>query len=68
MLLMLTNAMYKKGKIYNLHIKYNLEYSKKNVLNYECAVHIEELLMEKYPLNSEQRSELTVLLNNLITL
>lgn len=68
MLFMLTKQIYKKGKICNLHIKYNLEYSKQNILNYECATHIEELLEEKYPLNSEQRSELTVLLNNLTVL
>lgn len=65
---MLSKELYKVGTKYNLITKYNIEYDRAAILNYACAIHISDLLEEKYTLTDEQRNKLNVVLNNLIVL
>lgn len=65
---MLNKELYDIGKRYNLITKYNIEYDRKQMLDYTCAIHVSDLLKEKYPLTSEQKSKLNVILSNLIVL
>lgn len=65
---MLTRNMYEIGKKYNLVTKYNINYDRRPLLDYACAVHVSQLLEQKYVLTDEQRNKLEVLLDNLIVL
>lgn len=67
-MLTIDKQIYNIGTKYNTAIKYNVNYDRRAILDYACGIHINELLKEKYPLNIEQISKLTVLLNNLIIL
>lgn len=65
---MLSRNLYEIGKKYNFITKYNISYDRRVLLDYACAVHVSQLLEEKYVLTDEQRNKLEVLLNNLIVL
>lgn len=65
---MLTKELYKIGKTYNLITKYNIEYDRRCMLDFVCAIHINDLLNSKYELTDLQRTKLTNLLNNLVVL
>lgn len=65
---MLSDKLYVIGKKHNLITKYNIEYNRNTVLDYACAIHISELLEEKYPLTDEQKNKLNVILSTLIVL
>jgi len=47
---MLTKELYKIGKTYNLITKYNIEYDRRCMLDFVCAIHINDLLNSKYEL------------------
>ncbi len=68
LLIMLSKELYEIGKKYNLIVKYNIAYDKRSILDYICAAHINELLQERYPLNTEQKNKLTAIFNNLVAL
>lgn len=65
---MLSNKLYDIGKKYNLITKYNIDYDRRATLDYTCAIHVSELLKEKYSLTDEQRNKLNAILNKLIVL
>ena len=65
---MLTKELYKIGKTYNLITKYNIEYDRRCMLNFVCAIHINDLLNSRYELTDLQRTKLTNILNNLVVL
>lgn len=65
---MLTKELYKIGKTYNLITKYNIEYDRRCMLDFVCAIHINDLLNSKYELTDLQRTKLTNILNNLVIL
>lgn len=65
---MLTKDLYKIGKTYNLITKYNIEYDRRCMLDFVCAIHINDLLNAKYELTDLQRTKLTNILNNLVVL
>lgn len=65
---MLTKELYKIGKTYNLITKYNIEYDRRCMLDFVCAIHINDLLNSKYELTNLQRTKLTNILNNLVVL
>lgn len=65
---MLTKELYKIGKTYNLITKYNIEYDRRCMLDFVCAIHINDLLNSKYELTGLQRTKLTNILNNLVVL
>lgn len=65
---MLTKELYKIGKTYNLITKYNIEYDRRCMLDFVCAIHINDLLNSKYELTDLQRTKLTNILNNLVVL
>lgn len=65
---MLSRNLYEIGKKYNFITKYNISYDRRCLLDYACAVHVSDLLEQKYVLTDEQRNKLEVLLNNLIIL
>lgn len=65
---MLTKELYKIGKTYNLITKYNIEYDRRCMLDFACAIHINDLLNSKYELTDLQRTKLTNILNNLVVL
>ena len=68
MYVMLNSKLYEIGKKYNTVVKHNINYDRGCTLDYQCAVCINELLLEPYPLDVESKSKLQSLLNNLITL
>lgn len=65
---MLTKDLYKIGKTYNLITKYNIEYDRRCMLDFVCAIRINDLLNAKYELTDLQRTKLTNILNNLVVL
>lgn len=66
---MLNKEVYEIGKKYNLITKYNIEYDRRPVLDYICAIHILDLINNiTYTLDEEQHNKLQALLNNLIVL
>lgn len=65
---MLSEKLYKVGKIYNLITKYNINYDRRNTLNFVCAIHINDLLQSQYGLSTLQESKLKAIANNLIVL
>lgn len=65
---MLTKELYKIGKTYNLITKYNIEYDRRCMLDFVCAIYINDLLNSKYELTDLQRTKLTNMLNNLVVL
>ena len=68
MYVMLNSKLYEIGKKYNTVVKHNINYDRGCTLDYQCAVCINELLLESHPLDMESKSKLQSLLNNLITL
>lgn len=59
--------MYEIGTKYNLITKYNIKYDRRAMLDYACAIRIQQLLL--YPnITEEQKAKLNVILNNLIVL
>lgn len=65
---MLTKELYKIGKTYNLITKYNIEYDRRCMLDFVCAIYINDLLNSKYELTDLQRTKLINILNNLVVL
>lgn len=65
---MLSKELYNIGKKYSLICKYNIDYDRRCMLDYVCAIHIYELLNAGYPLTPTQTSKLTAILNNLVVL
>ncbi len=65
---MLNKKMYEIGKTYNLITKYNIDYDRRSMLDFVCAIHINDLLNSEYELNPLQQSKLRAIFNNLIVL
>lgn len=65
---MLSKQLYNIGKTYNLITKYNMDYDRRCMLDYVCAIHINDLLNSEYELTELQQSKLRAILNNLIVL
>lgn len=65
---MLSKRLYNIGKTYNLITKYNMDYDRRCMLDYVCAIHINDLLNTKYGLTDLQKTKLTNILNNLVVL
>lgn len=65
---MLSKELYNIGKVYNLITKYNIKYDRRNMLDFVCAIHINNLLQSSYELDVMQESKLKAILNNLIVL
>lgn len=65
---MLSEKLYNIGKTYNLITKYNIEYDRRSMLDYVCAIHIEQLLNSKYDITELQDAKLRAILNNLVVL
>lgn len=65
---MLSKELYKIGKTYNLITKYDIDYDRRAMLDFVCAIHINNLLNSSYELTPLQVSKLTAILNNLVVL
>lgn len=65
---MLSKRLYNIGKTYNLITKYNMDYDRRCMLDFVCAIHINDLLNTKYGLTDLQKTKLTNILNNLVVL
>lgn len=64
---MLTQDIYNIGKKYNDITKYNIDYKRAPILDYVCALYINNLLDSEL-LQQNQRSKLEAILNNSIIL
>lgn len=64
---MLTKDIYNIGKKYNDITKYNIDYKRAPILDYICALYINNLLDSEL-LQQNQRSKLEAILNNSIIL
>ena len=64
---MLTDKMYEIGLKYNLITKYDVEYDKRAIQDFVCAIRLLELIDSGYA-DTEQKAKLNVILNNLIVL
>ena len=51
---MLSKKLYSIGKTYNLITKYNIDYDRRCMLDYVCAIHINDLLNSEYELTELQ--------------
>ena len=65
---MLNKQLYNTGKTYNLITKYNIDYDRRGMLDFVCAIHINDLLNSKYDITELQQAKLKAILNNLIVL
>lgn len=65
---MLSRQLYEIGKTYNLITKYNIEYDRRAIIDFICAVFIYELLANSKILSDMDRLKLQAILNNLIML
>lgn len=65
---MLSKELYNIGKTYNTITKYNIDYDRRAMLGFVCAIHINDLLNSTYELTELQKSKLTAILNNLVVL
>ena len=59
--------MYEVGSKYNLITKYNIKYDRRAMLDYACAIRIQQLLQYE-DITEEQQAKLNVILNNLVVL
>lgn len=65
---MLNKDTYNIGKKYNDITKYNIDFDRKPILDYMCALFILELLDSNISITTEQHNKLQAIINNLIVL
>lgn len=65
---MLNKDTYNIGKKYNDITKYNIDFDRKPILDYICALFILELLDSNISITTEQHNKLQAIINNLIVL
>lgn len=65
---MLNKDTYNIGKKYNDITKYNIDFDRKPILDYICALFVLELLDSNISITTEQHNKLQAIINNLIVL